>query len=249
MELIVLGASGTWPGPGGATSGYLVRAEGFNLWLDMGSGTMGRLQEHIALAEVGAAAISHDHPDHFVDIYPFFYALHYGRQGNGVVPVYMPPGLVDKATALLSEESATAMRLALDLQTVEPGDAFDVGPFHVQTRPMAHLGDALGFRVECGGAVLAYTGDTGPCEDIEVIGHHADLLIAEATWQDASDQLPFHLSARQAGEHAARAGVRSLMLSHIWPSHDPDVSRAEAAEAFDGEIVIAREGLRVELGR
>ncbi len=44
MELIVLGASGTWPVPGAATSGYLVRQDGFNLWMDAGSGTLANLQ-------------------------------------------------------------------------------------------------------------------------------------------------------------------------------------------------------------
>jgi ribonuclease BN (tRNA processing enzyme) len=56
------------------------------------------------------------------------------------------------------------------------------------------------------------------------------------------------MSARQAGEHAARAGVGSLILTHIWPTLDPEDSRAEASGAFDEEIEIARGGRRWKVG-
>jgi ribonuclease BN (tRNA processing enzyme) len=95
--------------------------------------------------------------------------------------------------------------------------------------------------------VLAYTGDTGPTPVVDELAKGSDLFVAEATWQDHQDLLPFHLSARQAGEHATRAGAKRLMLTHIWPSLDYEVSRQQAAEAFDGEIIIAEEGMRLEI--
>ena len=81
MELTVLGASGTWPAPGGATCGYLVRHDGTNLWLDAGTGTFAKLQEYITAGDIDAIIVSHGHPDHFVDVVPAFYARHYGRLG------------------------------------------------------------------------------------------------------------------------------------------------------------------------
>jgi ribonuclease BN (tRNA processing enzyme) len=53
---------------------------------------------------------------------------------------------------------------------------------------------------------------------------------------------PFHSSARQAGEHAAKAGAKRLMLTHIVPTLDPDVSVAEASQVFDGPVSAATEG-------
>jgi len=103
--------------------------------------------------------------------------------------------------------------------------------------------------VEANGAVLAYTGDTGPTPVIEELAKDADLFVAEATWQDGPDLLPFHLSARQAAEHATRAGAKKLVLTHIWPSLDHEVSRRQAAEAYSGEILLASEGMRLEIER
>jgi ribonuclease BN (tRNA processing enzyme) len=105
-------------------------------------------------------------------------------------------------------------------------------------------------RIAADGVVLAYTGDTGPSDEIEVLARDADLLIAEASWQDsdlASGKQPFHLTARQSAEHAMRAGARRTMLSHFWPGADRDISREQAAEAYDGELILAREGLTVEV--
>ena len=52
---------------------------------------------------------------------------------------------------------------------------------------------------------------------------------------------------REAGEAAAAAGARRLMLTHFWPGNDRDRARAAAAEGFPGEILVADEGAVVEL--
>jgi ribonuclease BN (tRNA processing enzyme) len=56
------------------------------------------------------------------------------------------------------------------------------------------------------------------------------------------------LTARQAGEAAAAAGARRLMLTHFWPDNDREASRAAAAGEFPGEVLLADEGLEVPLG-
>jgi ribonuclease BN (tRNA processing enzyme) len=73
------------------------------------------------------------------------------------------------------------------------------------------------------------------------------VLVAEATWQDGRE-LPFHMTARQAGDHAARAKARTLVLAHIEPILDKQISLAQAKEAFDGNVVLAESGLQLEVG-
>jgi ribonuclease BN (tRNA processing enzyme) len=92
LSVTVLGCDGSYPGPGGACSGYLVRGGGVTLWLDAGSGTMANLQRHVALDDVDAVVVSHEHPDHWTDLEAFYAACAYviGRSG---IPVYAPSGL------------------------------------------------------------------------------------------------------------------------------------------------------------
>ena len=248
MELTILGSSGTWPNAGVATSGYLVQHDGFNLYMDAGSGTMANLQEHLEIKDVDAIVISHEHPDHFVDLYPFFYAWHYGELGRPGLPVFVPTDFSQRLADLVSIDSQVAMRTAFAFTEVAPGEGFETGPFRVKTEPMAHLGlPALGFRLQADGRVLSYTGDTGPTHHVEDLARDADILLAEATWQDRDDLLPFHLSSRQAAVHAREAGVKHLILTHIWPTLDREISKTQAAEAYAGPIDAAGEGMRFEL--
>jgi len=247
MELMVLGADGSWPGPGGACSGYLLRHDGFNLWLDAGFGTLSRLQEYIALEDIGAIVISHPHRDHFVDLYGLFVAWRFGPVGKPNVPVYALPGFRDLAGRLISESSEGRWRETFDWREVSEGESFTTGPFAFTAFGMTHFGPTLGFRIEAGDAVLAYTADTGPTDALTDLARGAHTLLSEATFQDEERAHDRHMTAREAGKCTARAGVRRLVLTHIEPGHDKRVSLEQAAEEFDGEIVLAEPGLSLEI--
>jgi ribonuclease BN (tRNA processing enzyme) len=248
VELTVLGSQGTWPGPGGQTCGYLVTHEGFHLWLDAGTGTFARLQEHVGVDDIGAILVSHGHSDHFLDMIPAFYARHYGQIGDPGLPFYSPQGFADQVSMLVAEGGRDVMSEAFDFQWLMAGDQLEIGPFHVESFEMTHIGVyALGYRISADGVVLAYTGDTGPCDEAIQLGRDADLFLSEATYQNQSNLMPFHLSAAQAGELAKKAGADRLMLTHITPNLDPFVSLTEAAEVFDGTVEIATTGMMTEV--
>jgi ribonuclease BN (tRNA processing enzyme) len=249
MKLTVLGSHGTWPGPAGECSGYLVTSDGFHLWLDAGTGTFARLQEQVAVGEVGGIVISHGHADHFLDMIPAFYARHYGGMGAPALPFHSPTGFTDLASLLVSENGRDVMAEAYAFHERRAGDVFEVGPFRITAFEMTHIGVySLGYRIEADGVTLAYTGDTGPCPEAVELARGADLFLAEATYQDASNQAYFHLSARQAAEHAAEAGVGRLILTHLVPGIDPEISVAEASSAFGGPVATAVPGGSWEVG-
>jgi ribonuclease BN (tRNA processing enzyme) len=97
---------------------------------------------------------------------------------------------------------------------------------------------------------LTYTGDTGPSAAIADLARDADLLIAEASFPDEvpADSARYLSSARQAGGHAARAGVGRLLLTHLLPGAVPEAAEAAARRAYQGDITVARGGVVVDLG-
>lgn len=251
MELTVLGTCGAWPGPGRAASGYLVRHDGFNLVMDLGTGTLANLQTHIGYDEIGAVVISHRHPDHCIDLFALYIARRLHPGGLPPLPLVAPPEVFDPLTGLEDEEGARLMRAAFDVREVDPGASYELGPFAVESRRMQHPPPTQGLRISADGVVLAYTGDTAPTPAVGEIGAGADLLISEASWLDGQDvgSRPIHLTARQAAEHAAGAGARRLMLTHFWPTNDREASRAQAAEVFDDAgLLLATEGATIEVG-
>jgi ribonuclease BN (tRNA processing enzyme) len=239
VKVTVLGSHGTWPRAGGAASGYLLSHEGFHVWVDAGTGTLAKLQEHVDPFEVGAVIVSHRHFDHFLDLYPYFFAR--WSEGHGTVPLYAPPGMFEHAMQI-----EDGLALAFDAHAVEPGGSFEVGPFRVRTRAMRHPVPTLGMRFTANGSSLAYSADTGPTEELVAIARDADVLLSEATFMGPDNPAPdFHLTAAEAGEHAARAAAGRTILTHIRPLNDRDDVFEQASAAYDGDLVLAEEGLEV----
>ena len=245
MQLTILGSGGGWPRPGLAASGYLLRHEGFVLWLDAGTGTLANLQEHVELLDVDAVVVSHRHFDHFLDLYPYFLALWFDQRRTHSIPLFAPPGMFEHAVQL--EENLFEV---FESRVVGPGDRRQIGPFDLRTAPMAHPVPTLGMRFEADGASLAYSADTGPSQELIQLAHGADLLLSEATWLRRPPDVPMalHMTAQEAGEHARRAQVGALMLTHIWPANDRSVAVEEADRGFGSDpVLIADEGLVMDL--
>jgi ribonuclease BN (tRNA processing enzyme) len=99
MELLVLDASGSWLAPGNGTSGYLLTLDGFNLWIDLGTGTLARLGEHIPDHSVDAAVISYAQPDNRVDLHMLYYARAFHPEPLPKLPLFTPPGAFDRIAA------------------------------------------------------------------------------------------------------------------------------------------------------
>ncbi len=245
MKLTVVGCSGSFPSAESACSSYLVEADGFRLLLDMGNGALGELQRHCGLYDLDAVLLSHLHADHCIDMCAYFVARYYRYEGGmpEPIPVYGPQGTEARlASAYGDLPDEKCMSEAFEFRTLSPG-AFEIGPFTIRAARVCHPVEAFGFRVEHGGRSLTYSGDTGPCEALVGLAEATDLFLCEASFTYGKESVPdLHLNGREAGEHAARAGVSRLVLTHIPPWTDPRTSLADAAAAFSGPLELARAG-------
>jgi ribonuclease BN (tRNA processing enzyme) len=250
MRLTIIGCSGSFPGPESPASSYLLEAEGFRLLLDLGSGALGVLQRHADLYSIDAVALSHLHPDHCLDMCGYWVARRYAEGGpKPAIPVYAPDRAAERLTLAygLEPDPGPGMADAFTFHTLAPGTR-PIGPFQVTTARMAHPVETYGFRIEHGGRVLAYSADTGPTDALIELARGADLLLSEATFTEGPDLPPnLHLTGGQAGAHAARAGVRHLVLTHISPGTDKQRSFAEAEAVFGGPISLAATGQEFDL--
>ncbi|CCG03846.1 ribonuclease Z [Blastococcus saxobsidens] len=93
------------------------------------------------------------------------------------------------------------------------------------------------------GQRFAFVMDTRLCDAVWALAEGADLLVIESTFlhEDAGLARDYgHLTARQAAAVAADCGVRRLVLSHFSQRYDdPRRFSDEAAEVFDGDVVVA----------
>jgi ribonuclease BN (tRNA processing enzyme) len=239
MRLTVLGCAGSHPGPGRACSSYLLEADGYRLLLDCGNGSMANLLQVCTARDVDAIIVSHRHLDHWADLVGLYLSLAFDPAGRASVPLYGPVGL-DAYIAQVLPDSTGLFPQLCPFTAVAAGDHLELDPFQVELFAAVHPTETVASRVTAGGVVLAYTADSAWTPDLTAAASGADLLVADCTWPQSGEQVSgMHMTAADAGRLATAAGVRRLLVTHVWPGYDPVEVAAEAAEHFAGEVYAA----------
>jgi ribonuclease BN (tRNA processing enzyme) len=139
---------------------------------------------------------------------------------------------------------------------------FAIGPYQVRATEIAHKGGrTYGYRVERGGASLAYLPDHAPVagvsddtletlRDVDLLVHDAQFVEAERGIADAFG----HSTVGDAVDLALEVGARTLALFHHGPGRTDDALDA-IVTALDGRagrlgsltVITPREGDVVEL--
>ncbi|MGH9149015.1 MAG: MBL fold metallo-hydrolase [Acidimicrobiales bacterium] len=232
LTVTVLGCSGSYSGPGAACSGYLVQGAGATIWLDAGPGTLANLQRHVALDAVDAVVLSHEHPDHCRDIEGYYVACRWVVPRERVL-VMAPPGV---------RQHCYYQDPPLEWKDVGDGDQAVIGGLGLTFSRTDHPAETLAVRIDGDGCSLAYTADTGPGWSLRALGRGIDLALCDASVLADKEGTAPHMSARQAGADARAAGVGRLVLTHLQPTTDPALARAEAAAAFGADVEVATTG-------
>jgi ribonuclease BN (tRNA processing enzyme) len=243
MRVTVIGCAGSFPGPDSPASCYLLEAEGFRLVIDLGNGALGTLQRYAELFGIDAICLSHLHVDHCVDLGSYWVVRQYSPDGpRPPLPVYGPAGTAQRVAGF-SGEGLAPVQARFTFHDLKAATT-EIGPFRVTTDRMNHPVETFGFRVEHADWRLAYSADTGESDALVRLAEGADLLLCEASFLDGPDNRPnLHLTARQAAEHATRAGVGELILTHLVPWNDRARSLEQASQAYRGQLSLATSGL------
>lgn len=227
MKLTALGVWGGYPTRDAGTTSYLLQSEeGFNLLLDAGSRAVTELEHELSPNDLDAIILSHYHEDHIADLG----ALRQYRQLQTVKPQILP---------IYGHQENEYEFSKLSLENVSEGIAYDVengtsvGPFDIQFLKTVHPVICYAMRIveRATGQVLIYTGDTGYFAELVDFSKDADILLADVYFFKDKAKMPNHLSSVEAGEIAAQANVKKLILTHLPQVGDLQVLREEAQEA------------------
>jgi len=238
LVFTVLGCSGTFAGPDGACSGYLVRSDGVTIVCDLGAGTLANLQRHVAPAEVDAVVLSHEHPDHWLDLPLLRNALRYVLGApERALPVYGTEGTLALAEDVIGELAPT-----LVWHTIADGSSATIGGLRLRWSGTDHPVETVALRVDAGPRSLLYSADTGAGWAPGSLGAGVGTFVCEASLRPEDEGQVQHLSAAQAGALAAEVGAGRLVLTHLVPGVDVGPQRAGAAAAYAGPVDLAVTG-------
>lgn len=253
MHFAFLGTSASVPSAVRDTTSIVVVGPDGALLIDCGGSPVQKLRRvGVEPQAIAAVVITHIHPDHSYGLPALVRNLAVlGRQAP--LTVYCRPEHVEPLRSLLSlfntlERPGMFKVTVRAVELTEGARALDLGPLSVRTSPNEH-GAMPNFAVRVDAAharSVVYSSDTRPCAAVVALARGADTLVHDATYSERDRSRArghAHSTAAEAGEVAARAGVRRLILTHIGAEHHDDVEAlaAEARERFGGEVEVARE--------
>ena len=252
---------------GGNTSCVEMQVGRERLIFDGGTGL--RLLGQSLMAESPVKAhlfFTHSHWDH-IQGFPFFIPAFIRGNTFNIYAVPSPNGATIKQTLhdqMLHPNFPVPlqiMRADLEFYDLEMGETLHCGNVTVETRPLNHPGDAVGYRVNWQGLSAAYITDTEHFPDrlddnVLALARQADVMIIDATYTDEEYNDPKyskvgwgHSTWQQAVKIAKTAQVKQLVLFHHDPAHNDDfLDRiGEQVRKILPQTILAREGLSIKL--
>jgi ribonuclease BN (tRNA processing enzyme) len=210
--------------------------------VDFGASSLIALaQQGIEHNSIDAILLTHLHADHAAGV-PFLLldAMLGARRARPLTiagPRELRPRMDAIGEALFPGSRAMTPRFPLDWIEMDPGRAHPVLDLLVTPEPARHTRETnpTALRIEVGGKVIAYTGDTEWTADVARAARGADLLIAESYFYDKP--VRWHLNYPDIVAHARGAGARRLILTHM--SREMLARAADVPEecAWDGMVV------------
>jgi ribonuclease Z len=275
VHVTILGSGSPLPDPNRAGPATLVHTSAGALLFDCGRGVL--MRAGAAGLGVGALRglwLTHLHSDHVTDLNDLITMRWALAMKPQPLPVTGPVGtadLVRRTEAMLETDIGYRLAHHEDLAwrpddpvtEVTDGVVFDEAGVRIVAAPTDHapVHPTVGYRIEEGGRAVVIAGDTVPCAGLDALCRDADVLVHTVVRPDLIeliglprllDVLDYHSSVQQAAETAQRNGVATLVLTHLVPAPAPTEAAEQpwidqAAAAFDGTIVVARDLAMVTL--
>ena len=250
MRLTVLGSGTAAPSRRRGAPGYLLETGNEKVLIDCGAGTLDRLlRSGCDPGDIQRVVLTHHHLDHFGELGHLLFSARlpeHGRRRPLTLAGSRP--LLDVVADYqglfghwLRPENFTLTLHDLD------GSALAGDGYTLSGHPVTHIPSSRALRfVEDSGAVVVFSGDTDVCDGVVEAAQDADLFVCEASFPEGQGR-PGHLVPSQAGDLARRAGVRRLLLSHLYPECDEVDMMGPAAAACRIPVSVAEDGIVMEI--
>jgi ribonuclease BN (tRNA processing enzyme) len=249
MEIFFLGTGTAVPVRQHTPAGLLVVAAGQTILLDIGPGTLSRLElAGYSCAQLQHLLLTHFHPDHTLDLATLLQVFNFtpGAERTDAFTIIACPGIEDFYQRLLDlYPDLSPLSYKLNINHVF-NDEFSIGKLKARSAPTGHTAESIAYRLNDGKHTLVYSGDATTHGELVQLADQADLLICECSFP-AGWETEDHLNADTAGIIAQQAGVKSLVLTHCYPPAQEVDLVAQVRRHYNGMVQLAVDGLHLSV--
>jgi ribonuclease BN (tRNA processing enzyme) len=273
MRVTFLGTGSAMPQPERVQTGLLLEAAAGDerpLLVDCGAGVLHRLsQTDPGYEAVSTVLLTHHHLDHVADLLPLLKAR--WLAGAEHLQVVGPAGTKELLDDMLAVHDYLDGRIDLSVREIHPDERIELAGLAVESYQTRHSVDCLAYRFEpldgenpvagdetSGGAettpaaeppvepgAFVFSGDSEAFPGLASFADGARVLAHDCSFPDGID-VDGHPTPSQLGAALAEADIDRVYLTHQYPHTDGEHDEMVAAveDQFDGDVRVARDGLR-----
>jgi ribonuclease BN (tRNA processing enzyme) len=241
VHLQFLGSGDAFGSGGRFQTCFLLSGTDGHVLIDCGASSLIAMKRAgVDPSKVGWVLLSHLHVDHCGGV-PFL--ILDGQFNRRMRPLIVagPPGLKARMDAAMEVcfpgSTQVTRRFGTELVELPERHASPVGPAVVTPFLVEHASGAPSYalRVEYGGKVITYSGDTAWTEALVDAAHGADLFICEAYFFEK--KIKNHLDYQTLRQHRARIDCRRVILTHMSQDMLGHLDEVEFECAEDGKTI------------
>lgn len=243
MNVTILGSGDAFGSGGRFNTCLQVEAGGERLLLDCGASSMVALNKAgVERNGISTFLFTHFHGDHFGGLPAFLLDALFVSRRTGLLTIAGPPGIERWAKAALEFEfpgaAGNAWRFPIAYVEVAPDRPATLAGVAVEAFPMRHderVGPCQGYRLEHGGKVFAFSGDTAWTQALIPLSAGADVLLIECYAWDRV--LANHLDYGTLRAHKAELGANRIVLTHMGVQMLAHEEKLPEERAHDGMVL------------
>lgn len=220
-----------------------VESEESRFLIDFGASSLIAMKRQgVSTSDIDAIFLSHLHGDHFGGLPFLFLNEQLVSKRTRPLTIAGPPGLEKRVyeamEAFFPGSSRMQRKFAVDFVELETRTPVEVGKVRATSFPVVHPSGSpsLALRIECGGKVIAYSGDTEWTDALVEAAAGADVFVSEAYY--FSKPMKFHLDYRTLMDHRAELRCGRLVLTHSSEDLLGRLGELEVECAQDGQCLV-----------
>ena len=241
LNTVTFAGCGDAFGSGGRfNSCFIVDVEGVRFAIDFGATSLVALQQvNILHSSIDVIVISHIHADHCSGIPSMLLDSMLAAKRTKPLIVAGPKDteqrLRDMMESMLPGSDIMVPKFDLifiEMELHKPnnvGDHMVVTPYPADHTPKTH---PTSLRIEAGGKIIAYSGDTAWTEYVTKVSDGADLFICEAYFYEKP--VRFHLNYPDVVKNWEDFNAKRVILTHLGPEMLEMANRVPEECAYDG---------------